>query len=244
MKLMGFRDKWCKWLASCLRSASVSILVNASPTKKFGMSRGVIQGDPLSPLLFILAAEGLNALISEAVNTNIFRGIHVGEDGIMVSHLQYVDDTIIFREWSRKNASNLMNILKCLEKVSWLKINLRKTKVYGVGVDSMELDRMATFMRCGVRELPFTYLGLTIGVNMRRVSAWNGVVDRSKSRLSEWKARTMSFGGRLTLVKFVLGSLPLYYFSMFRVPSSVIMALERVRKNFFWGGLAGEAKMS
>nr|GEU70068.1 putative RNA-directed DNA polymerase, eukaryota, reverse transcriptase zinc-binding domain protein [Tanacetum cinerariifolium] len=82
-----------------------------------------------------------------------FNCIRVGEDGIMVSHLQYADDMIIFGERSRENASNMMNILKCFEEVLRLKINLRKTKVYGVGVDRMELDRMAMYMSCGVGEL-------------------------------------------------------------------------------------------
>ncbi|GJW61068.1 putative RNA-directed DNA polymerase [Tanacetum coccineum] len=171
-------------------------------------------------------AEGLNDLLREAVEISIFRGIRVGDDEVLVSHLQYADDTIIFREWCKENISNLMNILKCFEEVSGLKINLRKSKVYGVGVESKELDRMARFMSCGVRELPFTYLGLPIGVNMRRTSTWNGVINRFESRLSEWKARAMSFGGRLTLVNPVLGSLALYYISMFCVPSSVLFIIE------------------
>ncbi|GJV52938.1 putative RNA-directed DNA polymerase, partial [Tanacetum coccineum] len=241
MRRMGFGIRWCKWVAGCLKSSSISILVNGSPTSEFAMERGVRQGDPLSPFLFILAAEGLNALLKEAVDKSIFKGIRVGAEEVMVSHLQYADDTIIFGEWSRENACNLMNILKCFEEVAGLKINLTKSKIYGVGVEGGELDRMACYMRCSVSTFPFTYLGLPIGVNMRRTSAWNGVVDRFKSRLSGWKAKAMSFGGRLTLVKSVLGSLPLYYFFMFRVPSSIISALERVRKNFFWGGL-GEGK--
>ncbi|GJS61600.1 reverse transcriptase domain, reverse transcriptase zinc-binding domain protein [Tanacetum coccineum] len=175
---------------------------------------------------------------------DILRGVLVGEGDLMVSHLQYVDDTIIFGEWGRENTSNLMNILKCFEEVAGLKINLNKSKIYSVGVERGELDTMAHFMRCSVGEVPFTYLGLPVGVNMRRVSAWNEVIERFKSRLSEWKAKAMSFGGRLTLVKSVLGSLPLYYFSMFCVPSNVINALERVRKNFFWGGLGGGKKMA
>ncbi|GJZ99011.1 putative ribonuclease H-like domain-containing protein [Tanacetum coccineum] len=67
MGKIGFGDKWCKWIENCLKSSSMSILVNGSPTDEFGLERGVRQGDPLSPLLFILAMEGLNALVSEAV---------------------------------------------------------------------------------------------------------------------------------------------------------------------------------
>ena len=71
-----------------------------------------------------------------------------------------------------ENACNLMNILKCFKEVAWLKINLRKSKIYGVGVEGSELDRMACYMRCSVSEFPFTYLGLPIGLNMRRILEW------------------------------------------------------------------------
>ncbi|GJV81757.1 cysteine-rich receptor-like protein kinase [Tanacetum coccineum] len=84
MGKMGFDAKWCKWVDSCLKSASISILVNGLPTKEFLMERGVRQGNPLSPFLFILAAEGLNALINEAVTKNIFKGVGVKDDEVMV----------------------------------------------------------------------------------------------------------------------------------------------------------------
>nr|GEY07254.1 protein kinase-like domain, beta-lactamase/transpeptidase-like protein [Tanacetum cinerariifolium] len=165
------------------------------------MERRVRQVDLLSSFLFILAAEGLNALMKEADSKSIKKGIHVGEDEVMVSHLQYADDTIIFGEWGRENARNLMNILKCYEEVSGLKINLRKSKLYGVGVERVEVERMARYMRYSTGDIPFTYLGLPIGVNMGRVVAWNGVIENFKNKLSEWKAKTMSFGERLMLVK-------------------------------------------
>ena len=69
-----------------------------------------------------------------------------------------------------------MNILKCYEEVAGLRINLRKSKLYGVGVERVEVERMARYMRCSTGEFPFTYLGLPIRVNMRRVVAWNGVI--------------------------------------------------------------------
>ncbi|GKC63795.1 putative RNA-directed DNA polymerase [Tanacetum coccineum] len=211
MKKMGFGAKWCKWVESFLSSSTMSILVNGSPKKEFNLERGVGQGDPLSPFLFILAAEGLNAIINEAAKKGIFSGISIGNNRV------------------------------CFEEVSGLRINYNRSKLYGVGVNDREIGEMARWMRCRVADFPFTYLGLPIGENMRRVGAWNPVVDKFKKRLSEWKAKTMSFGGRLTLVKSVLGSLPLYYFLMLRVPSSVLKNLERIRKIFFWGG-AGERK--
>ncbi|GJY79824.1 hypothetical protein Tco_0485625 [Tanacetum coccineum] len=77
---------------------------------------------------------------------------------------------------------------------------------------------------------------MQVGLNMNRVESWNAIVEKFKEKLSFWKAKTLSFGGRLTLVRSVLGSLSLYYFSMFRAPASVIQKLERERKNLFWGG--------
>lgn len=244
LKIMGFGDKWCAWTDACLKSSSMSILVNGSPTAKFCLERGVRQGDPLSPFLFILAAEGLNAMVNNAVDRGVFKGIKVGIDNVVVSHLQYADDTIFFGEWDKENARNLMCILKCFEKVSGFKVNLNKSRLYGVGVNSDEVVNMARWMQCSVGEFPFTYLGLPIGECMRRESAWRVVVEKIKKRLCGWKAKTMSFRGRLTLVKSVLGSLPLYYFSIFRVPLCVTKKLESIRKDFFLGGVGENKKLA
>ncbi|GJZ71682.1 hypothetical protein Tco_0635533 [Tanacetum coccineum] len=185
--------------------------------------------------------EGLNAIVSEAVEKGIFRGVVVGANKAIVSHLQYANDTIFFGEWSKENAKSLMCILKCFEEVSGLRVNYNKSKIYGVGVSDGDMADMARWIGCGIGEFPFTYLGLPIGENMWWVNAWGPVVEKFKNNIADWKAKMMSFEGRLTLVKLALGSLPLYYFSMFRVPLSVLKNLERIRKNFFWGGV-GEGK--
>ena len=244
MVQMGFGLKWCNWVDACLRSASISILVNGSPTEEFRMTRGIRQGDPLSPFLFLIAAEGINVITKEAISNAVLKGVSVGRDEVIVSHLQYADDTVFFGEWSYRNGRNLMGVLKCFEKASGLKINLSKSSLYGVGVSQQEVDAMASLLRCRSGKLPFVYLGLPVGSNMNRVASWNVVVEKFKEKLSNWKARTLSFGGRLTLVRSVLGSLSLYYFSMFRAPASVIQKLERVRKNFFWGGGGDSRKMA
>ncbi|KAJ9543548.1 hypothetical protein OSB04_023255 [Centaurea solstitialis] len=103
MKTMGFGEKWRKWVEVCLKSASISILVNGAPTKEFKMTRGIRQGNPLAPFLFLLIAEGLHILMLEAREKGLFDGVRVGKDGVEVSHLQYADDAVFFGGWSHEN---------------------------------------------------------------------------------------------------------------------------------------------
>lgn len=110
-----------------------------------------------------------------------------------------------------------------------------KSKVYGIDVTNDQVEHVANGMGCMPGNLPFIYLGMPIGCNMRRKENRKVIIDKFEKRLTDWKAKTISFGGRLTLVKAVLGSMSLYHFSLFHAPMSVINNIERVRSQFFWG---------
>ncbi|GJZ08718.1 hypothetical protein Tco_0543001 [Tanacetum coccineum] len=153
----------------------------------------VLETDGVNGLM--LVAEGLNVLIKEAVARDIFKGWPIGNDDVMVSLLQYVDDIVIFREWNRVNAKNLMCILKCFEEVVGLKINLNKSKLYDVGVEKVEVEGMARFVGCGVGEFPFTYLGFPIGLNMRRASAWNRNLFDTTLSMTTLADKSLLLGG-------------------------------------------------
>ncbi|GJX83055.1 RNA-directed DNA polymerase, eukaryota, reverse transcriptase zinc-binding domain protein [Tanacetum coccineum] len=107
-----------------------------------------------------------------------------------------------------------------------------------------EVLSMASNAGCMAGDVPFNYLGLPIGSNMKSIASWKTLVDRFHMRLSSWKANLLSIGGRLTLIKSVLGSLGIYYLSIFRAPESVLQDLERIRANFFWGGNKDKNKMA
>jgi hypothetical protein len=96
MQKMAFSVLWRKWIKECVSTATASILVNGSPTDQFPLQRGLRQGDPLSPFLFLLAAEGLNVMMTSAVRNNFFTGITVGNSiSVVASHLQFADDTLL-----------------------------------------------------------------------------------------------------------------------------------------------------
>ncbi|GJV77198.1 reverse transcriptase domain, reverse transcriptase zinc-binding domain protein [Tanacetum coccineum] len=121
---------------------------------------------------------------------------------------------------------NIIRILNVFYLESSLKININKSNLYGLGVPSSEFSRMATGTGCLSSSLPFSYLGLLIGSNMGRIDNWKILIDRFKSRFSGWKANLLSSGGRITLIKSVLRSLDIYYFSIFKAPEAVTKFLE------------------
>lgn len=236
MAQMSFGVKWRSWISECLASSSISILVNGSATSEFHPKRGVRQGDPMAPFLFLIAAEGLNCIMNKAKEIGVFHGIKVSSHGPEITHLQYADDSIFTGDWSRRNIGNLFRILRCLHLSSGLRINYEKSKLFGICVNVPTISDMAANVNCSVGEFPFVYLGLPIGISMNKGEAWASLIHRFQKKLSSWKADALSIGGRLQLCKSVLGNLGTYYFSLFKAPLKIINKLERIRANFFWGG--------
>ncbi|XP_071695782.1 uncharacterized protein [Rutidosis leptorrhynchoides] len=244
MHFMGFGPKWIGFIRACLWSSSISVLINGSPTKEFSPERGIRQGDPISPFLFIIVAEGLNILVKRALANGHLQGLKIGHDNLNITHLQYADDTIFFGEWNKRNAKYISKLLKCFENISGLKVNFRKSKLYGIGTSTTETEQMACYMNCSAGHTPFSYLGLPIGVPTSHASSWQPIVEKFDKRLSDWAAKSISFGGRLTTIKSILSSIPLYYFSLFHAPSAILKILESKRRKFFWGGSSNDNKIN
>lgn len=236
MKLMNFPRKWITWMKECLSSAWISVLVNGSPTKGFKMHKGVRQGDPLSPFLFIIAVEGLNWLFKRALNQGSFNGVKMGNEGLTLSHLQFADDTLVFCKASLEEVQVVKKLLEDFEEISGLKINFHKTSLCGVGVPEDNLQIFADTMGCQMHKLPIKYLGMPLGANPKRKSTWKPILDRFKSKLASWKRRYLSIGGRIVLIKSVLSSLPIFYMSLFKIPEGIVKALESIQAKFLWGG--------
>ncbi|GJU85058.1 RNA-directed DNA polymerase, eukaryota, reverse transcriptase zinc-binding domain protein [Tanacetum coccineum] len=177
------------------------------------------------------------------VSPCMFKGVSIGSN-LHLSHLFYADDVVFLGQWSNSNISTIIKVLKCFFCASGLSINMHKSKLMGIAVDDDIVNQAAHSIGCLQLKSPFSYLGSRIGGSMSRINSWDDIVNKLLARLSKWKMKTLSIGGRLTLLKSVLGSTPIYYMSLFKVPSQVLKRMESIRSRFFNGVDIMEKKLS
>ncbi|GJW76393.1 RNA-directed DNA polymerase, eukaryota [Tanacetum coccineum] len=208
MRFLGFNDTWIKWISGCLFSATSSILINGSPTHEFNINRGLRQGDPLSPFLFIIAMEGLHVALEDVIAAGLYR--------CLKANGRVITSQVWFLSWN-------------------VSIGYLASKLTITNLISLVLEFLSLITGCNAMQTPFSYLGLPIDCNMANVKSWDPIVDKFSKRLSKWKSSMLSIGGRDTLISSVLGSIGTYYLSLFSMPITVSKKLESIRSHFFWG---------
>jgi len=244
MRILGFCGKWIQWIRACLESATISVLVNGSPTKEFKPSRGLRQGDPIAPFLFLVVAQGLAGLVKQATRKKLFTGLKVGHKKVDVNLLQFADDTLFVCESNIQNIKCIKAMLRCFELSSGLRVNFHKSKIGAIGVDRYEVKMYLNILHCSIMEIPFTYLGLHIGGNQSRCSFWEPVLAKIRKKLSVWKGRNLSFTGRVCLIKSVINAITLFFLSFFKVPVRVCKEITKLQRKFLWGWGAEERKIA
>jgi len=232
MERLGFCIRWINWIEECLKSSTISVLVNGNPIHEFNPTKGLRQGDPLAPFLYLITAEGLASMVRQAVKKKLFQGIKVGTKEIEVNMLQYVDDTLFLCEANTQNILGIKCILRCFELAVGLTVNFIKREIGGLKVEEGIIQRYSEILNCDVMHLPFIYLGMPISGISRRFVLWREVVDKIKKRLARWKEKYLFFAGKVCMLKSVITALPLYYMSFFKMPASVQVEIKKIQKEF------------
>lgn len=182
---MGFPSLWRNWIRSCVRTASLSILINGTPSKPIKMHRGLRQGDTLSPFLFNLAMEVLHRLIVKAIDKGLWEGVEIrkGHD-LRISHLKFADDTLLFCPARKEYLLNIKKTLIVFQLVSGLKLNFHKSSLVDINVNQEFLSLMARRLLCTIEELPIIYLGLPLGADKGKKEMWRTVVEKMEKKLA------------------------------------------------------------
>ena len=216
-----------------------SILINGSPKDFFGSFRGLCQGDPLSPLLFAIAMGALSRLLDDAVLAGHILVFTVGTRSntpLMMTHLLFADDTLIFCDATASQIEYLREILASFEAVSMLHINLAKSELVLVGEVS-NMGELVALLGCRQCSLPMTYLGLPLGAKFKDRAIWNSILEKIEHRLASWKQLYLPKRGKITLIKSTLSGLPTYFLSLFSILVDIANHIERLQRNFLWSGI-------
>jgi hypothetical protein len=236
LSLLGFHSIWIQWIRQCITTSSFSILLDGAPFEKFLPSRGLRQGDPLSPFLFILGSEILSRLIVREENLGLLQGIKMARMCPSITHLFFADDVIIF---ARAKANEAGVILKCLNTYSsWSgqNINVSKSAIFfSRNCSSSSKDAVNGILHLALLPSKAKYLGIPLLMHRRKKDSFIELKDRILAKISGWKAKLLSQAARTTLVKSVVNAIPTYLMSMFLLPKSLCVTINSSIRRFWWG---------
>jgi len=235
MTHMGFLDRWLLWMKMIFSSGVSSILLNGVPGKKFHCKRGVRQGDPLSPLLFVIAAELLQYVINDACRQGHLQ-IPIPQPSFDFPIIQYADDTLFLMQADPIQLTHLKTILDNFALSIGLKVNFSKSSMFSINVPEATMVNLAAILGCQIGSMPFTYLGLPMGTTKPRMTDLTPLmVDRVERRLSACSS-LLSYTGRLQLINSVITPVTTYTMCSIKLPSGVIENIDRARKQCLWRG--------
>ncbi|XP_010468796.1 PREDICTED: uncharacterized protein LOC104748915 [Camelina sativa] len=235
LRKMGFAETWISWIMFCVTSVEYRVLLNGQPNGLIVPERGLRQGDPLSPYLFILCTEVLVANIRKAEMDKLITGIKVANKCPPITHLLFADDSLFFCKVDKDQCKVILDILKQYESVSGQQINFAKSSLqFGHKVDEVTKAEMQGVL--GITNLGGmgSYLGLPESLGGAKTKVFAFVRDRMQSRTNGWTAKLLSKGGREVMIKSVATAVPTFVMSCFRLPKTITSKLTSAVANFWW----------
>jgi len=234
LEQFGFRQRWRSWITTLLGTSNSSVLLNGSRGNFFRHRTGLRQGDPLSPMLFILAMEPLQIMLLKATEQGMLTPICNRKAKLRIS--LFADDATIFLNPVQQEVEVVKNILNSFASASGLITNTVKSAAYPVRCEGLDLQHIMEHFQCPVKSFPCTYLGLPLHVKQVRRVDIQPLIDKLGKRLSAWKGMLLNRAGKLRLINSVLTAIPTYYLTVFRMQKWAIKRIDKLRRNFLWKG--------
>lgn len=236
MERMGFPMTFVQLIMRCVESVAYSFILNGTVCGRIIPGRGIRQGDPLSPLLFVMCAQGLSSLLHKGVEKGEITGIKCGRSGPIVSHLLFADDSLLFFKASTTGSHAVKQVLQKYADASGQLINFQKSAItFSPSVREMQSQEIRNLLNVPMVEGHAMYLGLPTYSMRRKTFQFGYIRDKVLKRIGSWKHKLLSAGGKEVLIKSVVQSIPTYAMSCFRLPKEVCRNIERACARFWWG---------
>ncbi|XP_057803087.1 uncharacterized protein LOC131018376 [Salvia miltiorrhiza] len=236
-RVLGFHERFIQWISIIFSSARISILYNGHLSGYFACTRGVRQGDPLSPIIFGIAEDMLSHLILNCVAARRLTPMSFCRSMLFPTHLLYADDILIFCKASIRNAKTIKHILEYYGELSGQVCSLEKSRIYfAKGVSSSMKRGINQVLNFTQGNDHITYLGAPLFVGKPRASHLTSIKDKIIHKFSRWAGLHLSMAGRICLVNSVIQSSLTHTMMVYSWPKSLLFELDRKCRNFIWTG--------
>ena len=243
MLSMAFSDKWVRWMMMCVTSVSYSISFQGSNIGPIIPSRGLRQGDPLSPYLFLLCVEGLSLSLKSAASNSSITGCRICTQALAVTHLLFADDSFLFFKAKAEEATAIKGLLNSYELFSGQAVNFQKSAIFFSS--NFRRDKQAdikAILQVHNDLGNSKYLGLPSLVGRSKKVVFNYLKDKIWSKIKCWNTKLLSRAGKAVLLRNVAQCIPAYTMSCFLIPKTLCQELERMMNAFWWSSNSSNNK--
>ena len=231
MEVHGFDARWCSWVRSLLQTSRTAVLVNGCPGPWITCKRGLRQGDPMSPYLFLLVADLLQVLIRR--DGSVRNPLDLSSTCPV---LQYADDTLILMRGELPDVQNLKNVLDQFSAATGLHINYHKSTAVPMHMEQPVIPQCISELGCKQDGFPQSYLVLPLSCDKLRLSAFDTYISKADRYLAGWQTSLLSPMGRTVLINSVLGGQLSYVMCAVPLPPGVITKIDKRCRSFLWTG--------
>ena len=235
LQALNFPPVFIGWTMTCITSTSFSLAYNGSLHGFFKGKRGLRQGDPLSPYLFVLCLEYLSRNLGD-LDSNADFNFHPRCGGLKITHLAYADDLILFSRGDPTSVALLMDKIRHFGDCSGLKISLSKSSFFSVGINEMDLETIKGITGFPQGSFPFKYLGIPVAGSRLSIAQYSPFIDKISNSINAWAGATLSYAGRTELIRSVLQGVECYWLSILPIPAGVKAKIVQLCRNFLWSG--------
>ena len=244
MERLGFCDKWRRWIMVCVTSVRYSVRFNGELLDPFAPTRGLRQGDPLSPYLFLLIADGLSNILERYKTDGLIQPIRICRATPGISHLLFTDDSLLFFKAEVEQARRIKDDLNLYENSTGQLINPSKCSLlFSEFCPQERQDEIKSALQVHSSTFEEKYLGLPTPDGRMKAEQFQPINDKLSKRMSDWNEKYMSSGAKEVLIKSVAQALPTYIMGVFKMTDKFCDDYTRMVCNFWWGHDNGERKV-
>ena len=243
MQKLGFAQVWIDTVMNMVSTVSFSVLFNGERLEAFRPTRGIWQGDPISPYLFLIAAEGLSCLLKTSSQSSLLAGVKVAPTAPAVNHLLFADDSLLLFKSSVEGAELVSNLLNRYCNASGQRINHAKLSIFfSRGCPQATREGVKDSLQVHNETLSERYLGMPTDVGHSKMGTLKYLSDRVWDKVKGWMGKCLSAGGKEVLIKSVAQAIPVYSMSCFKLPRGLCSHINSIICKFWWGCKQGERK--